>query len=190
MRSPTATASSSAAPVAWDLEGLPADGPASEHREKLELFGQFVGDWEIVESRYLQPNGEWERSRGEVHWRWILEGRAVQDIWMSYDEDEGRMVSAGTTVRFYDPSIDAWHSVWLSPLQGAVKAFVGRRVGNEIVLEGAREDGVPVRWIFSEITRDSFRWRGEKYNERDSTWSLYEEMHIQRRKPREPGSAR
>ncbi len=170
-------------PEAWNLPGLAAMGPATEHRKSLRLFGQFVGDWEIVECRNLQDDGRWTTSRGEIHWRWILEGRAVQDIWMGYDEEEGRMVPGGTTVRFYDPSIDAWHSVWISPDQRAVRQFIARPVGDEIVLDGREEDGTPIRWIFSEIARDSFRWRGERYDAKDARWSRNEEMRIRRAPP-------
>ncbi len=168
----------------WDLPGLAAEGPASDRREQLQLFGQFVGDWEIVESRNLQDDGRWSISRGEIHWRWILEGRAVQDIWMGYDEEEQRMVPGGTTVRFYDLSIGAWHSVWISPDQSAVRQFVGRLVGDEIVLDGRDGDGTPIRWIFSEIRPNDFRWRGERLDAKESRWSMNEEMRIRRLSPR------
>ncbi len=162
------------------IDGLGAKGPDPQYAEKLALFGRFVGDWDILEDRYLEPDGTWVKSRGELHWGWILGGRAVQDVWMSIDEETGRPVPEGTTVRFYDPKIDAWHSVWLSPGQGAVKTFTGRQVGEDIVLEGKTVEGRPVKWIFSEITPSSFRWHAEEL-QADGTWTLREEMRIRRR---------
>ena len=164
----------------WKIEGLPAAGPHPEHADKLALFGQFVGDWDILECRSLEEDGSWSTSRGRVHWRWILEGRAVQDVWSSIDEKSRREIPIGTTVRFYDPAIDAWHSVWLAPTQGAVKTFIGRPRGLEIVLEGKNEKGNPIRWIFSEIAPESFRWRGEELRIPPDGWVLYEEMRIHR----------
>ena len=38
------------------IEGLLSEGPNPELKEKL-LFGQFVGDWDILEDRFYQPNG-------------------------------------------------------------------------------------------------------------------------------------
>ena len=146
------------------------------------LFGQFVGDWDILEDRYLQPDGTWAMSRGVIHWGWILDGRAVQDVWLSIDERTGKAVPEGTTVRFYEPKIDAWHSIWVSPTQGAVKTFVARQIGAEIVLEGRTPEGYPVKWIFSEITKDSFRWRSEDTRDNGKSWILKEEMHIRRRR--------
>jgi hypothetical protein len=164
----------------WSIEGLAADGPLPELKEKMMLFGQFVGDWEIYESRYLKPDGTWAKERGELHWRWILEGRAVQDVWMFGDEETKNLRPAGTTVRFYDPKIDAWHSLWISPLQNFVKTFVARKVGDEIVLEGRSPEGYQLKWIFSEIEKDSFRWRSEESRDEGKNWAPNEEMKIRR----------
>jgi hypothetical protein len=168
--------------VSQEIVGLGASGPRPELKEKLMLFGQFVGDWDIVEDRYLMEDGSWVTERGELHWRWILGGTAVQDVWMTIDETTGLATPDGTTVRFYDPKIDAWHSVWLSPKQGAVKSFIGRADGEEIILEGKTAQGFPVKWIFSEIKKDSFRWRSEESHDEGRSWFLREEMRIQRRK--------
>jgi hypothetical protein len=163
------------------IEGLNADGPSPEAREKLMLFGQFVGDWDIVEDRNLLPDGTWTVTRGKLHWGWILDGRAVQDVWMSIDERTQKAIPEGTTIRFYDQKIDAWHSIWISPTQGLVKTFVARQVADEIVLEGKTAEGYPVKWIFSEITSNSFRWHSEETHDDGKTWTLKEEMQIRRR---------
>src|SRR5881296_1309751 len=94
----------------WTIDGLGAEGPFPDFKEKLALFGQFVGDWVIEEARYPRPHGLELRSQGEIHFGWILDGRAVQDVFMTRDPDTGRAVPIGTTVRFYDPKLDAWQS--------------------------------------------------------------------------------
>lgn len=168
------------------IEGLESEGPNPELKEKLMLFGQFVGDWDILEDRFYQSDGtrslEQNLTRGELHWGWILDGRAVQDVWMSIDQKTRKAIPEGTTIRFYDQKIDAWHSVWISPTQGVVKTFVAPQVGDEIVLEGKTAEGYPVKWIFSEITQDSFRWRSEETRDNGKTWTLKEEMQIRRRR--------
>ena len=75
----------------WRIIGLGAAGPFPELKGKLNLFGQFVGDWDIVEARYPKPDGTETRRRGEIHFRWILEGRAVQDVWRARDNGAFRM---------------------------------------------------------------------------------------------------
>src|SRR5262249_13704700 len=131
--------------------------------------------------RYLRSDGTWTVGRGELHWRWILDGKALQDVWSFTEEKLGTPIPEGTTVRFYDPRIDAWHSVWISPNQGVVKTFIARRIRDEIVLEGRSTEGYPVKWIFSEISRDSFGWRSEETRDDGKTWTMKEEMRIRRK---------
>ena len=38
-----------------------------------------------------------------MHFNWILDGRAIQDVWMNKDASTKRMIPGGTTIRFYDP---------------------------------------------------------------------------------------
>lgn len=162
------------------IKGLGADGPDPKMREKLMLFGQFVGDWDIVEARYPQSDGTEIMRKGEIHFGWILDGRAVQDVWMTYQENAPQVVPAGTTIRFYDPKIDAWHSIWIAPKDGVVQTFVARKVDDEIVLEGKTKEGYPEHWIFSDITPNSFRWRSVESHDNGKTWQLTEEMQVRR----------
>ena len=102
---------------------------------------------------------------------------------MTVDDDAKRAVH-GTTVRFYDRKIDAWHSVWISPTKSIVQTFIARKVKDEIVLEGKTPDGYPEKWIFSDITPDSFRWRSVETHDAGKTWTLTEEMQIRRQRRR------
>ena len=164
----------------WLIKGLGADKPDANLKEKLMLFGQFVGDWDIVDARYIQKNGTWLNMKGEVHFGWILGGTAIQDVWMGCRGGSEKMIMFGTTVRFYDPKIDAWHSTWLSPLKGLVQTFIGKKVGNDIILEHVTAENYPEKWIFSQITPTSFRWHSEETHDKGKTWLLTEEMQIQR----------
>jgi hypothetical protein len=56
-------------PNVQTIKGLIAEGPDPELKDKLMLFGQFVGDWEI-ECESLQSDGKWVKSKGEVHFGW------------------------------------------------------------------------------------------------------------------------
>ena len=161
------------------IRKLNSSGPSGQYKDKLMLFGQFVGDWNIEECRSLREDGTWEVTKGELHWGWILDGRAVQDIWMTTEPATWEM---GTTVRFYDPKIDAWQSTWISPGQGVVRKFIGRKVNGEILLETKEIPGTIMHWIFLDIERDAFRWRCEKSMDGGKTWAITEEMSIIRQK--------
>jgi hypothetical protein len=145
------------------LEALHAEGPDPALAEELMLFGQFVGSWD-VDITYHRPDGSRLDLPGEWHFGWVLEGRAIQDVWMAPRRElRGKpgyeLGDYGATLRFYDPGIGAWRSTWIGPYKGYVIPFIARAVGDEIVLEGSYAEGQTTRWIFSAITPDSFRWR-------------------------------
>ena len=168
------------------IEVLVASGPLPEHADKLMLFGQFVGSWDI-DATYFDPDGTpREKRRGEWHFGWVLEGRAIQDVIISPPREERRRTGAptheyGTTLRFYDPRIDAWQVTFVAPVFGGIIELVAREVGDEIVLEGRGSDGKLERWSFSQITGVSFRWRGHVSADEGETWLLGEEMQVRRR---------
>ena len=161
----------------WRIEGLPAQGPARDLRDKLRLFGQFVGSWDIVEHRNLPSP---KVTKGEVHFNWVLGGRAVQDVWGSIDPRAGRLIPWGTTVRYYDPHLGAWRSTWIAPRQKTVRRFIGRKVGKEIVLQEENRGARTERWVFSDIRPDSFKWYALKRGRGGAPWHRVEEMTIKR----------
>jgi hypothetical protein len=119
-----------------EVKGLDASGPYSEYAEKLELFGQLVGDWN-VEVTYRLPDGTRDKAVGEWHFGWVLEGRATQDVWrVMRRPDDVEPLGYGTTLPVYDPEIDAWRVTWHGALNGSTFRFLARRVGDEIVMEG------------------------------------------------------
>lgn len=156
------------------IKSLESAGPDPRYREELMLFGQFVGNWHI-ECNALQENGKWEAMSGELHWGWILGGKAVQDVWIGVPD-------MGTTVRFYNPGEGSWSSVWISPDQGMVRVFTGKKEGNEIVLRTRETSGVLMNWIFYDIRQNSFSWRAERSYDVGSSWDKTEEMFITRQK--------
>jgi hypothetical protein len=156
---------------------LLADGPAAPYQEKLMLFGQFVGDWDFQGVEY-HTGGSRVTDKGEIEFAWVLQGRAVQDVWIERERSDGQTKTYGTTIRFYDPKIDAWRTNWIDPAVGSVQALIGRKVGDEIVLEGKEPDGAAIRWIFSAIKPNSFHWRSERFI--DKSWRVTEECSVQR----------
>ena len=63
------------------VEALHATGPAGPDADRLQLFGQFIGSWDIAWSG-LDAAGRTHTARGELYFGWVLGGRAVQDVWI------------------------------------------------------------------------------------------------------------
>ena len=64
------------------VRALHVTGPAGEHAGKLMLFGRFVGSWHL-EWTGIDPAGQPGTMTGELHFGWVLGGRAVRDIWLA-----------------------------------------------------------------------------------------------------------
>src|SRR5215831_5164895 len=59
---------------------LHATGPDPGRAEHLNLFGRFVGAWDI-DWHGSDDHGQPATMAGELHFGWVLGGRAVQDVW-------------------------------------------------------------------------------------------------------------
>jgi hypothetical protein len=65
-------------------------------------------------------------------------------------------------------------------VSGSRDELIGKRSGSEIVQIGAHSDGTPIRWVFDEITADSFHWIGEALEPDGKTWRLEGEFQARR----------
>ena len=164
---------------------LAAPGRSPDIPESADAYGWLIGSWELDVRRY-RVDVAGRGIKGEVHFGWVLEGRAVQDVWIMPRRAErtGDLDKAlnmyGTTLRVWDPAIQAWRITWINPVTGQRDEQIGRRSGKDVVQVGARADGTPTRWMFTEITPDSFRWTGEALDADGTTWRLEGEFRARR----------
>jgi hypothetical protein len=86
----------------------------------------------------------------------------------------------GTTLRVFDPRIDAWQVQWSDPVTQNFLHMIGRAQGDDIVQLGTRADGHLIRWTFLEITPDSFLWRGEISADAGASWRVVTEFRATR----------
>jgi len=168
------------------LEALRADGPFPGRADAMTLYGPLLEDWDVEVVDYA-TDGSRRTSRGEWLFGWVLEGRAIQDVFIVPSRGSRQVeqpVSGnryGMTLRVYDPARDAWQVTWINPVSGVRTLLVGRKQGDEIVQEGRNEEGSLIRWIFADVTRSSFRWRGEASSDAGETWRLEAEFFARRR---------
>ena len=151
-----------------------------------DTYGFLVGHWELNVLHYWAQNVADRGIKGEVHAGWVLEGRAIQDVWiMPRRSDRNARLDKqfnmyGTTLRVWDPTIEAWRISWSNPAGDHYEQQIGRGVGHDIIQLGCRPDGTTTRWTFTQITPNSFHWLGHALQPDGHSWLLEGEFHAQR----------
>ncbi|PTY05014.1 hypothetical protein DB347_19575 [Opitutaceae bacterium EW11] len=165
---------------------LSSEGPAADRAEKMMVYGRFVGAWAGRVVRHL-PDGKTVEDSCEIHFGWVLEGRAVQDVWIvpargnrSGGVRPGEYNLYGTTLRVFDPKNDVWHITWINPITPTHCRMTGRQIGDEIVQEYITDEGMRCQWVFTDIAPDSFHWIGRGTIDGGKTWKVQTEFFVRR----------
>lgn len=164
------------------VDHLHATGPAPDRAGAMMLYGRFVGSWEgrLV---YQDSAGVTREASAEVHFGWVLDGRAIQDVWIApsrrHRRPEEPLLMHGSTFRVYDPRNDCWHITWIDPVKQRRDVMVGRPVGEDIVQEYRADDGRRIQWIFTGITADAFHWINRDSADDGKTWTVRGEFFLQ-----------
>ena len=142
------------------------------------LFDQLVCTWDV---RYelFDKDGKVRRDRGQVRYSWILNGKALQEIW-SYDSENKDLQPFGTTIDFYDLKRQRWTAVWIYPAQGLTSIMTGAEVNGSLVLTGRNESGTLERWSTSVARPDSVAVRADISDDEGKTWPPLGVSYLQR----------
>ncbi|HEX7780801.1 MAG TPA: hypothetical protein VF424_16235 [Vicinamibacterales bacterium] len=164
-----------------------ADGPNPNRATHLALYAWLVGRW-VMDLTTILEDGTTHQGRGEIHAGWVLQGLAIQDVWMiprvrdrldGIEPLPGAGNWYGTTLRIYDPTLDAWRILWSNPVTNFFSQQIGRARDRDVVETGMDPRGGSLRWTFSEIEQDSFLWTAERAAD-DRTWRREVEVRARR----------
>lgn len=149
-----------------------------------DLFGSIIGSWNVRAVTYLE-NGSREIA-GEWHFARTLEGRAVQDVWIAPKKTERTPHTPlqdnryGTSLRIFDEKESTWRTYWFNPVTGEADKLTACQKGDNILQEGRDAGGNLIRWCFTDIQRDSFRWTGEISTDEGKNWKMENEFFASR----------
>ena len=165
-------------------EALVSQTRSPEISAQEDVYAKLLGAWD-VEARDRTESGTFQVTQGEWFFARTLEGRAVQDVWIAPTRANRRAAVPranryGSSVRTFDPRTRAWQVTWFNPVTGAFDVLQTRMDGERIVQEGTQGNGRRIRWIFQEITDQSFHWTGEAQMP-DGSWRLEAEFFGRRR---------
>ncbi|QCI63979.1 hypothetical protein [Phreatobacter stygius] len=149
-------------------------GRSSDMLASDDIYAPLLGIWD-VDTWDFTTAGATIEGRGEWLFCRVLEGRAVQDVWIAPPRGAGGARQShphsryGTSLRTLDPATRHWQVVWLNPVSGTLDVLQAHGEAGRIVQTGTGSDGQPIRWSFDQLTAVSFRWIGEA-EQADGSW--------------------
>jgi len=171
-------------PRAAMINVLGSANPNPQLGEEARTFDRLVGAWD-ADFGFPRDDGTVRHKKGELFFGWVMDGHAIQDLWIGFPSDSQKERTIGTTIRFFDTAIKQWRVVYVGPQSNYMVTMQGGREGDRIVLRGVDSDGLPIRWTFRELESSSFHWQGEKSLDGGKTWKLEEDHHMRRRSAEE-----
>ena len=168
------------------ISTLISDSRSADIEPEQDIYARLLGNWKLKMIDYY-PDGRTQREHtGTWYFSRTLEGRAIQDVLVSpefADRSYGKSMVGnryGNTFRMMDPKTRQWHIDWFNPVSGIHNQLTARQDGDRIIQETAEMDGLIMRWIFENITADSFHWYGESSSDKGKTWILNAEFFAER----------
>jgi hypothetical protein len=160
---------------------LNATSPNPALGDHARVLGRIVGTWEVEYTDFAK-DGTASHRTGQYIVGWIMDGRALQNLWIVNPSGTRKEREVYTDLHWFDAKSRTWRAAFVDPEHGSVARFTGGPVGNDrYVLETSDLGSKQTRWSFNDIRPDSFVWRDEASNDDGKTWKLHSEYRMKRR---------
>jgi hypothetical protein len=161
---------------------LKATSPNPALADQAQVLSRIVGAWDVQYTDFAKDGTATHRT-GEFIVEWIMDGRAVQDLWIVDPSGTRKQREVYTDLHWYDAKAGTWRATFVDPEHGSIARFTGGPVGNDrYVLETSDLGSKRSRWSWNDIRADSFVWRDESSNDDGKTWKLQSEYQMTRRR--------
>ena len=116
-------------------ELMVSDEPRPEYAEALRPFAPLIGSWDLDVAWYDETGAVTRQTKGEWHFAWALDGRAVADVWITPSraaratDGDGEW---GLSIRIHDPELNAFRSTWMGPKAAFVMPFISGVLGYDV----------------------------------------------------------
>jgi hypothetical protein len=164
------------------ITALRATGPHPSLGEHASVLGRLVGTWDVAYMDIAKDGREIHRS-GELLVGWVMDGRAIEDLWIVYPSGTDKEREVYADVRYFDQKSGTWPAIFIDPQSASVATFTGGAVGDDRIVLDSQDlvAGQTRRWSFSDIRHDSLVFRDDSSSDGGKTWTLKSEYHMKRR---------
>ncbi|WP_223034081.1 DUF1579 domain-containing protein [Hanstruepera marina] len=139
--------------------------------EGLKKIDFFIGEWSI-ESVDILPNGTYQKSKAKSIVKYILDGYAIQDDFLSLDKNNN-IVFRGTSIRSYNPRTNKYQIVWIMPGYKGITDISAELKDGKLVSTGKGYDyqgDFLERFEYYDIKNDSYKFKMDRSYDNGKTW--------------------
>lgn len=149
--------------------------------DECDYFSNFIGEWDMKWTESIGTpqertlDGEWIFSR-------VLNGTGIMDLFIVPSRKcrktpEEKNAEYGTTIRVFNPGTKNWE-VYYTCINEYTR-LESQKINDKIVVTEKTEG--KMKWVFSDIKKDSFRWQNLVLNE-NNEWKPFCDCFATRRK--------
>src|SRR5437667_5733939 len=93
---------------------LGSPNPNPSLGEEAQTFDRLIGSWD-ADFGFPQADGTVRHKKGELHFGWVMDGHAVQDLWIGYPTGERKERTMGPTSRLFDTNSKQSRTAFVNP---------------------------------------------------------------------------
>jgi hypothetical protein len=162
------------------VSALLASGPHASFGDEAKVLEQLVGHWDVEYTDILKDGRE-RRRKGQFIMAWVLDGRAIEDVWIVEPLEGQQEREVYADIRYFDPKTRTWPAVFIDPEHASMAKFTGgATLDGRLVLQTSDLGRPQNRWSFAATGPDSFVFRDEFSSDGGETWKLLSEDHLTR----------
>ena len=160
---------------------LQAVKPSPSLGDQAIVLARLVGTWDVEYTDYMK-DGTTLRRTGEFTVGWIMDGRAIQDVWIVNPWGTHKDREVYTEVHYFEAKSQTWQAIFVDPQAGSIAKLTSIELSKDRYVLVTHDLGnKDTRWSFNDIRPDSFQWRDEESSDGGKTWKLYSDYHMTRR---------
>ena len=164
---------------------LPSKLPHVSLGEASALDAKLIGTWAVDYSDF-NKDGKAVHRTGQFLVSWVLDGRAVQYLWIVDPSGSRKEREVYTELRYFDPKSRSWNGVFFDPEHASMAKFTSEPQGDSIVMHSSDLGAADTRWTFGAIGPNSLVFRDEASDDGGKTWHLRSEDHMTRQAGAKP----
>jgi hypothetical protein len=114
------------------VAALEATSPNPSLGDQAQVPGRLVGTWDVEYTDFAKDGKAIHRT-GEFIVGWVMDGRAIQDLWIVNPSGKRSDREVYTTLHYFDPKSRTWHATFVDPEHSSIARLHGRAAGKRSV---------------------------------------------------------